>query len=151
MCFTDSAPMHHSVKPHVRTPLVVNPSLPSLRLYTCISVRDSPFRYMRRDYSSLHEFGLVMCVPGRGKRPQRAPSSGCSVSLLADMLTFTAPPPPLCRSHRLDADLQIAAKIPEQYQFAQPAHGERGIRHTHARADLQRIAVECTSMDLKRT
>lgn len=39
-------------------------------------------------------------------------------------------------------------KIPEQYQFAQPAHGEWGIRctqgvHTHARAHFQRSAVEC--------
>lgn len=102
---------------------------------------------MRRDYSCLYEFGLVVCVLGRGMRPPRA-KLGCSVSLLADMLTFTAPPASLCCSHHRDSGLTDHQKVPEQYQFAQPAHGEWRIRstqgmHTHACADFQRNAVEC--------
>lgn len=53
--------------------------------------------------------GLVMRVLGGGRRPLRA-QLGCSVSLLDDMLTFTAPPPSLCCSHHRDSGLTAHQK-----------------------------------------
>lgn len=82
--------------------------------------------------SSIDAKGIILvcttwalsCVLGRGRWPPRA-KLRCSVSVLADTLTFTALPPSLCRSHHRDSGLADHQKIPQRYQFAQPACGER--------------------------
>ena len=149
--FTDSALMHHSVKPRVGTSLVVNPSLPSLSLYTCIIPH------------SVHEEGLFsfvrvwpchVCAGSRRTASTRAELWMFRVTPRwhADIYHATAAFVPL--SSAWQRTYRSPKKIPEQYQFAQPAHSEWRIRctqvghiHTHmqAHADLQRIAVECTS------
>lgn len=143
--------MHHSVKPRVGTSLVVNPSLPSLSLYTCIIPH------------SVHEEGLFsfvrvwpchVCAGSRRTASTRAELWMFRVTPRwhADIYRATAAFVPL--SSAWQRTYRSPKKIPEQYQFAQPAHSEWRIRctqvghiHTHmqAHADLQRIAVECTS------
>lgn len=96
----------------------------------CVWLRS---KHMIRDVSCFDELGLV-CVLGRGGWPPCA-RLRYSVSLLADMLTFTAPPPSLCCSHHHDSGLKDCQKI-VAHQFAQADHGGWGYT-PHARTDAR--------------
>lgn len=102
---------------------------------------------MRWDYPCFYEFGLVMCALGRGGRPPSA-KLGCSVSLLADMLTFTAPPLSLCCSHHRDSGLTDRQKSQHSINLLSQLAVNGGIRCTqgvnaHARTHFQSNAVVC--------
>lgn len=89
----------------------------------------------------MYKFGLVMCVLGRGRWPPRA-KLRCSVSLLADMLTFTAPPPSLCCSHHRDSGLTDHQKSQSSInllsQLAVNGGQDTLKAYTHTRTDFSR-------------